>query len=202
MNVPIFSGHERFCFNETPLPFSIQEFWAWNCSDLLNNTLRGALAEFIVAKALGITFDTAREDWTPYDLLYPFKGRNFSIEIKSSAYLQSWEQNKLSNIRFDIAPSRAWVNQTHVDPIKRHSDIYVFCLYAFRDMENKNNAKPMQLEQWKFFVIETSKIDESFGMQRSVSPSVLLKLSPVQCSFMNLKESIEQNLRKITPPLA
>ena len=31
-----------------------QEFWEWAYDDLLANTTRGVLAEYIVAKALGI----------------------------------------------------------------------------------------------------------------------------------------------------
>jgi hypothetical protein len=42
----------------------LHDFWAWSYSDLINNTQRGALAEFIVAEAVGDTRDV-RVDWTP-----------------------------------------------------------------------------------------------------------------------------------------
>ncbi|WP_020133809.1 hypothetical protein [Streptomyces sp. 351MFTsu5.1] len=29
------------------------DFWSWACSDLANNTMRGVLAEYLVATALG-----------------------------------------------------------------------------------------------------------------------------------------------------
>ena len=41
-----------------PLPDSaaatLREFWEWACSDVLNNTLRGLLAEWLVGQALGV----------------------------------------------------------------------------------------------------------------------------------------------------
>jgi len=47
------SGGER-------LPFGMEDFWRWSASDLLSNALRGVLAEFIVARALGIDTTAAR----------------------------------------------------------------------------------------------------------------------------------------------
>jgi len=35
--------------------YTLRDFWAWAYSDLIGNTERGRLAEFIVAMALGIT---------------------------------------------------------------------------------------------------------------------------------------------------
>ena len=70
MNTKLLSGNEKFTYSFALLPEkTLKDFWAWNSSDLLNNTLRGALAEYIVAMALGIEFSYAREDWSEYDLL-------------------------------------------------------------------------------------------------------------------------------------
>lgn len=38
-------------------------------SDLVSNSIRGKLAEFIVAKALGVDTNMARDEWQSYDLL-------------------------------------------------------------------------------------------------------------------------------------
>lgn len=63
------TGNEHFTYEGMPAGILLSDFWAWNSSDLLNNTLRGALAEFLVASAIGIDTSEARQDWTPYDLL-------------------------------------------------------------------------------------------------------------------------------------
>jgi len=195
LDMPLIDGGEPFRYNDTALPCTIDEFWAWNGSNLLSNTLRGVLAEFIVAKALGIRLTQARDEWTEYDLLYPYNGRGVPVEVKSSAYLQTWEQSKPSAIRFGIAPARAWENQQYADTPKRHAEIYVFCLFAYQDMETKAIAKPMQLEQWEFYVLETSKLD-ALGTQHSLSLRRLKTLQPVSCTYATLKETVDTILRK------
>jgi hypothetical protein len=62
------------------------EFWKWAFSDFLSNALRGVLAEFIVAKAMDCT-DVQRTEWDAYDVI---TSDGIKIEVKSSAYLQSW----------------------------------------------------------------------------------------------------------------
>ena len=67
------TGNEHFVLDGMPAGYLLNDFWRWQSSDLLNNTLRGVLAEFIVAKALGIDTNGPRVDWEPFDLL--FSGR-------------------------------------------------------------------------------------------------------------------------------
>lgn len=62
-----------------------QEFQAWAYDDLLTNTTRGVLAEYIVAKALGLD-DTKRVEWGRYDREIDGVG----VEVKSVAYVQTW----------------------------------------------------------------------------------------------------------------
>ena len=76
---------------------TITNFWQWAYSDILSNRNRSIFAEYLVAKALNLD-NTARIEWDSKDLSY--KGIN--IEVKSSAYAQSWGQNKESKISFDI----------------------------------------------------------------------------------------------------
>lgn len=68
-----------------------QEFLAWAYDDLLANTTRGVLAEYIVARALGIG-DTKRLEWDRCDLYIDGVG----VEVKSSACVQTWEQTRMS----------------------------------------------------------------------------------------------------------
>ena len=78
------TGKENFSYEGMIYDFSLQDFWSWNNSDLLNNALRGKLAEYIIMKALDIqqAFRLERDD---YDLNY----KGLRIEIKSWAYIQS-----------------------------------------------------------------------------------------------------------------
>lgn len=60
-------------------------------SDLRTNNVRGYVAEFLVAQAVGA--DAARVEWDPWDVAAPDGTR---IEVKSSGYLQAWAQTRLS----------------------------------------------------------------------------------------------------------
>lgn len=47
------NGNERFHLDGKELPMlkaSVKEFWSWSYSDILNNTTRGVLAEFLSLK--------------------------------------------------------------------------------------------------------------------------------------------------------
>ena len=178
------SGDEKFMENGTALDFSLLEFWQWSGSDLANNALRGKLAEFIVAQALGKA-DGVRIEWDAYDLLY--KGR--SIEVKSAAYVQSWAKKKHSSISFSIRPTREWIdNATLADEASRQSDVYVFCLLKNKD---RKTLDPLCLDQWEFYVLRTADLDRELGEQKTLSLNRLQELQPVSRSFIQLKEAIE-----------
>ncbi|MDD6096453.1 MAG: hypothetical protein PUC20_03030, partial [Firmicutes bacterium] len=84
-------------------------FWRWAYSNIMSNSERGAFAEYLVACALGIA-DKARVDWDKYDLLTP---EGISVEVKTSGYIQTWDQDKLSNIVFGIRPTLGWDSETN-----------------------------------------------------------------------------------------
>ncbi len=68
---------------------TVVDFWRFALSNLRMNNARGYLAEFLVAKAVGST--GLRIEWDPYDVLAP---DGTTIEVKTSAYLQAWDQYK------------------------------------------------------------------------------------------------------------
>jgi hypothetical protein len=76
------TGAECFTYKDQPVPVNLLSFWQWSASDLVGNTARGCLAEYIVATALGLT-SGVRNDWEAYDL--EFNG--WKIEVKSSGHL-------------------------------------------------------------------------------------------------------------------
>ncbi len=180
------TGHEPFVNGGQPLPFDLLSFWQWSASDLASNTLRGLVAEFLVAQALSIA-DGLRAGWDAYDLRT--RG-GVTIEVKSSAYLQTWAQNKLSAISFDIAPTRLWEATTNVlaaEP-RRQADLYVFALLAHQE---KATFDPVDVSQWAFFVLPTAVLNARLPSQKNLGLAGLRALGPVECAFGQLREVIE-----------
>jgi hypothetical protein len=116
------SGNEPLNYNGQPLKFTLLDFWRWSASDILSNTTRGILAEFIVATAVNIDAANVRDEWGAFDLVTP---SGIKLEIKSAAYLQSWFQKTLSNISFSTKLARHWDSGTNVmaSVAKRHADV-------------------------------------------------------------------------------
>ena len=131
---------------------TIGDYWQWAYSDIIGNTDRGALAEYIVAIALGTTAP-ARNCWAPYDLETP---TGIRVEVKSSAYLQSWFQKRPSSPGFGIRKTLAWDPATNEydQEKRRHADVYVFCLLAHQ--KDKATLNPLDLAQWEFYVVATA----------------------------------------------
>jgi hypothetical protein len=141
---------------------TVGDFWAWAYSDILENTARGIFAEFLVGKALGVVEGVRPSGWGPFDLRY---GAH-KIEVKSSAYLQSWYQRTHSNIRFDLAEREGWDPDTNTTRTERmrSADCYVFCLYAEKD---RSRVNVLNTSMWQFFVLSTGRINRELGIQKT-----------------------------------
>lgn len=187
LNVVRRSGSECFHSGGSGAGFDLLEFWQWSMSGLVDNTTRGVLAEFIVARAVGAPTVGTRDPWATFDLETP---EGVKIEVKSSSYLQSWAQDRLSDINFDIAPSYAWdpeIGDYEGEP-KRHADVYVFALLAHKD---QSTIDPMDLEQWEFYVLPTAVLDKQFGSQKRITLGRLKALASL-VHFDELKTTVSQ----------
>ncbi|MBN2182093.1 MAG: hypothetical protein JW715_09265 [Sedimentisphaerales bacterium] len=184
------TGNEVFTNQCSGKTLTLKDFWQWSSSDLVSNTTRGVLAEFLVASTLGLN-QGVRNEWDAYDL----KTENdIKIEVKSAAYLQSWYQKKLSNIIFNVRYTFAWdykTNRLDKDK-KRQADVYVFCLLHHKSKETIN---PMDLSQWTFYVVPTKKIEQAYPNIKSISLSKLKVLNPAICNFKGLKEAVENSCK-------
>src|ERR1017187_7036003 len=114
------TGDERF----TGSPLTVADFWRWAFSDLRTNIVRGILAELLVAQAVGDP-SPLREAWDNWDVT---TASGVKVEVKSSAYLQSWNQRKLSSIVFSGLTGRAWSDDRNEREAERslRADVYVF----------------------------------------------------------------------------
>jgi len=181
------TGQESIHDNQNPLVPRLIDFWQWTSSDLVSNATRGILAEFLVGSALGLTVGI-RSEWDAYDLLLP---SGYKIEVKSSAYLQSWYQRKLSKISFSIPETRAWNEDDNIQEkhSKRQADIYVFCLLKHKIQDTLD---PLDVSQWRFYVIPTALLNEHCGHTKQISLSKLKKIGARPVTYAKLKDCVEE----------
>ncbi len=186
LDVVQLDGSEPFHLNGQTLPFDVLTFWRWSSSDLVSNAMRGVLAEYLVARDLGVA-QAARVEWDAYDLRTQ---QGLRVEVKSAAYLQSWKQPKLSRICFDIEPKQGWNAETneYSTERRRQADVYVFALLNHQD---KVTLDPLNLAQWAFFVLPADILDEKLPRQKSMSLSTLLRLEPVGVKYGQIRTAIE-----------
>jgi hypothetical protein len=135
---------------------TVGDFWAWAYSDILTNIRRGMFAEFLVGSTLGVIDSVPPAGWEDFDLLYSGK----KIEVKSSAYIQGWDQQGcVSVISFDIAERWIWDETINDWKRGRPADCYVFCLYA--EKKDRSVVSALDVNKWDFYVVPTYQIDKT-----------------------------------------
>lgn len=181
------SGNESFHLNDRPTSAIVLDFWKWSSSDLLSNALRGRLAEFIVSLAIEDD-NPVRAEWDEFDLT---SKNGLRIEVKSSAFIQSWDQARHSTPRFGI--QRTFTlhesSQSKSQSSVRRSDVYVFALLAHKD---RKTVDPLNLDQWQFFVSSTEHLDATLGGQKSIGLGRLNRLLGEPVGFSVLRTAIDR----------
>jgi len=178
---------------------TIGEFWSWAFSDLKENTTRGVLAEFLVAKALDLPMES-KAAWEPYDLDSVNGSR---IEVKASGYLQAWATRKLSNINFSGLKAKSYDPKTgkYSSNKSYHADIYLFCKQSARGHDSYNI---LDLDQWEFYVTPREYLEQR--NTNSISEGRLKKdgfssvsIGELNDEFRGVEESQNLNSNSVMP---
>ena len=198
------SGDEPFHAGGTALGPTLLDYWRWSNSELLSNTWRGVLAEFLVASALELAGEP-RFEWAACDLC---TGEGVTIEVKSAAYVQAWHQDRPSDIRFDIAPRKEiWdpaTNKTEILPEPRRiADVYVCCVLGRRD---QTRIDPLDVDEWAFSVLGRRWLDRERSGQLTIGLKPLQSLmrralphEAAEARYGELRATIEQVGRGVNP---
>lgn len=184
------TGKEPFLNSGVSTQKTLYDFWAWAFSELVGNTERGKLAEYIVAMAIGKA-DEISTSWDSYDLATPDGVR---IEVKTSGYLQTWEQKSLSNINFGIRPTHAWNSKENIfdELIARQADVYVFCVHKHTEQDTLN---PLDINQWDFYTLSTKVLNEKATNQKTITLNGVISLGAVKSDFAGLEQAIKHQGR-------
>jgi hypothetical protein len=180
------SGDEAFTSGGRPLDASVLDFWRWSASDLVDNATRGVLAEFIVGLAVDAG-QGVRGSWDAYDLRSP---SGIKIEVKSASVWQTWYQKQPSRLTFGVRPTSGWDPDTgdYEEEARRQADVYVF---AVLETSDKMQLDPLNLDQWKFYVLPARTLDEHLGAQKRVGLARIIELGGRECAFGDLGSTIE-----------
>ena len=169
-----------------------EEFYNWVFGNLMDNTVRAMVAEFLVHKAVNAT-TPYRVEWDAYDVETP---SGTKIEVKASGYVQSWSQpGTLSTIGFNIAKKNPWIadENRYVGKNCRYANVWVFCTHEERDAAAAN---PLNTEQWSFLVTTSEWLDAAFGDQKTIRRTVLLENGLKPCRYGELAEAITASSRR------
>lgn len=171
--------------------FSVLDFWRYAYSQL--EGLGDTLAEFLVAKALGIEKAENVNYWTAYDMAY----RNKRIEVKATQYVHPWN-TRVSKVRtFSIEPTNNSYWGTATDEVNggtklsRQSEVYVFCLNSNMDIQNSN---PLRVDDWVFYVVPTFEINnycKDNPAQKKISLNVVRRLAKSGVAFDGLRNAVD-----------
>jgi hypothetical protein len=122
-------------------------------SDFRDNTNRGFLAEFIVANAIGSDLKI-RATWADFDLETP---DGVSVEVKSSAYLQTWNKEKISKPQFSGLKACAWSPEAgYAKEEGYRAMVYVF---ALQTSKSRSEYDALNLSQWKFWLAPRAALE-------------------------------------------
>lgn len=166
---------------------TLLDYWSWAYSDIIENVQRAVFAEFLVASALGLDAGS-RVGWRSYDLLYG----EARIEVKASAYIQSWHREKPSNIVFGVGKRLEMDDETtsYGSVAARNADIWVFALF---EPQAHGDGDVVDARLWRFYVVRGRDLETSLGNQKSASLATIEKLAdPVR--YRGLKDAIDSAL--------
>ena len=166
---------------------TVLDYWKWAHSCLLDNVERGAFAEYLVACAVGGKGE-GRVNWEKYDIL---SEDGITIEVKTSAYLQVWGQEKLSAIRFGIQKTHALIPNSNIYETekRRQAQVYVFCVYTETDQDKVNL---LDTTKWKFYVLASKVLNESkeYENSRSIGLNALIKLGAIESKYEDIHNAV------------
>lgn len=110
--------------------------------------------------------------------------------MKSAAFLQSWHQSKLTEIKFEVSPKKGWNPDTNeLETLaKHHADMYIFALLAHID---KVTLDPNDLRQWKFYVLPTQALNKRQRSQHSITLRSLEILAGPPTDFWHLSDRVK-----------
>ena len=181
----LLTGQEQFTFEGIPSGFSVRDFWAFQYSNIWN--MQEEIAEFLVAKALGLEMPYNKNGWSLWDINY----RGKRIEVKETSYFHSWRTDGKVSKQRTFGINGAYTKyKDNSSVFKRQNDIYVFCLNTGETQEESN---PLELAHWRFWVVATPTINRLCKKNKSISLGRLTSITGLKegVGYEELKNTVD-----------
>jgi hypothetical protein len=182
---PPLTGQEPF----DGLDATVIDFWRWAMSDLRMNNVRGYLAEFLVARAVGSA--GIRIEWDSHDVTAPDGTR---IEVKTTGGIQAWEPANPPRPKWSGLRARTW------SPVDGYSaeasynaDVYVLCHHT---ATTRMDYRALDTSQWDFYVMSQTEVAATGW--NSMKLSTVRRLSGGKVGYPNLTAAIMHAARQQT----
>ncbi|PCH92229.1 hypothetical protein COB80_00330 [Candidatus Kaiserbacteria bacterium] len=183
------TGNEEF-LNTGNNKISVRDFWQYAYSNLNSNVTRGALAEFLLEASLkDLNEIKIRNPWGDYDVEHLDK----TIEVKCCAYIQDWDQDKLTKIQWTglKATELFWNNAVATRTTEKKKDYKAqYYILALLDHQETETLNILDLNQWKFFVLTKNELKSISNDGISVSLVKIQKSGIRPVLFSELKDKL------------
>jgi hypothetical protein len=115
------------------------------------------------------------------------------VEVKSSAYLQSWNQRRVSNLKFSGLTGRSWSADTNLTSEEREfrADVYVFAIHTCRE---PNQYDALNIRHWEFRVVGATVLRKRG--YRSITMRLLDGIAPTRFTLDELAETVERDFSR------
>ena len=181
------NGSEKFEFNGKELGYNFIDFWRFHYSNIYD--IQGRIAEFIVAKALDIHDSQNDQYWTLWDLTY----KGLRVEVKETSYYHSFNKDgKISQQRtFGITKANGSYDPqvSGNSEFCRQNDVYIFCLNTGY---TKEESYPLNLNNWEFYIVPTSVINENCGNNKTISLGRIKKLGFSATPYDKIRDTLDE----------
>ena len=72
-------------------------------------------------------------------------------------------------------------------------------MFSLLDHKDQNTVDPLNVDQWKFFVISTQRLNEEIGEQKSISLNRLEQIGVIEARFGEIAQAIKRALQPGEP---
>ncbi len=189
-NLPPLEGSQQFSFGPTVL-----EFWQWAMSDVRMNTVRGYLAEFMVARATGDP-RKARIEWASIDVLTRDHAK---VEVKASGYLQSWTSTSPTTPRWgfkSVDASTSWNEEAAMTRPVKPSDRVDAWVFALQTCKEPADYDPLDVSQWEFRVVPHRRLLALDQRSSGISALEAEPIGAVAVSYDELAQDVTSAVRR------